>query len=212
MPSTTQLLTFTLTALLIIAVPGPSVLFVVSRSLTLGRRSGLVTVAGNAIGEYLQVTAVAFGIGAIVERSVALFTVIKLTGASYLIYLGIQALRHRHSLAAALGGPTEPKAAGAVLRDGFIVGVSNPKSIIFFAAILPQFVNRSSGTVPLQLLLLGGIFLGLALLSDSVWALAAGTARSWFIRSPRRLSASGGAGGLVMIGIGLRLAFTGPRD
>ena len=99
-----------------------------------------------------------------------------------------------------------------MLRDGFIVGVSNPKAIVFFAAVLPQFADRSAGQVPVQLLLLGAVFMAIALVSDSMWAIIAGTARSWFARSPRRLELIGGAGGLVMIGIGASLALTGRKD
>jgi len=98
------------------------------------------------------------------------------------------------------------------VRDGFIVGASNPKAIVFFIAVLPQFVDRSTGHVPAQMLLLGAIFLAIAVLCDSSWALAAGTARGWLARSPRRLELVGGTGGLVMIGIGASLALTGRKD
>ncbi len=155
------------------------------------------TAVGGQIGVYLQVTAVAFGIGALVERSVAVFTVIKLAGAAYLIYLGVQAWRHRGSLRAALDAPVEPKSLGRILWDGTVVGASNPKAIVFFAAVLPQFVNRSAGHVPVQMLLLGAVFITIAVLSDSTWALAAGTARAWIARSPRRLALVGGTGGLA---------------
>jgi len=212
MPSITQLLTFTLASLLLLAVPGPSALFVISRSLTLGRRAGVVTVVENAAGVYLQVIAVAFGIGAIVEQSVAAFSIIKLAGAGYLVYLGIQSFRHRQSLAASLHSAAEPKATRRILQDGFVVGVINPKSVIFFTAVLPQFINRSASDIPIQLLLLGSVFIALALMADSGWAMAAGLARSWIARSPRRLELIGGAGGLVMIGIGVGLAVSGRKD
>jgi threonine/homoserine/homoserine lactone efflux protein len=212
MPSTTQLIAFGLTSLVLIAIPGPSVLFVISRALSLGRPAGLATVAGNAIGEYTLVIAVAAGIGPIVEDSIAAFTIIKLAGAGYLIYLGIQALRHRRSVAEAINAGQGEASTRRILRDGFVVGVTNPKAIIFFAALLPQFVDRSAGHIPLQLLLLGCIFVAIALVSDTVWALAAGAARSWLARSPRRLEVIGGASGLAMIGIGARLALTGRHD
>lgn len=105
-----------------------------------------------------------------------------------------------------------PSSQWRVLREGFIVGIPNPKAVVFFAAILPQFIDRAAGRVPLQLLVLGVIFLIVALISDSIWAVAAGSARSWFERSPRRLSNLGGAGGVVMVGIGARLALTGRHD
>ncbi len=207
-----HLLAFVLLSFVLIVVPGPNVLFVVSRSLMLGRLAGVGTAAGGQIGVYLQVVAVAFGVGALVERSMAVFTLIKLAGAAYLVYLGVQAIRHRRSLRAALEVTAQPRSFGLILRDGIVVGVSNPKVIVFFAAVLPQFVNRSAGHVPVQMLLLGAVFLAIAVVCDSGWALAAGTARAWLARSPRRFEMVGGAGGLAMIGIGVGLAVTGRKD
>lgn len=209
---TTHLLAFTLTAFVLIAVPGPSVLFTVSRAITLGRVAGVATVAGNTVGAFTQVVAVAFGIGPLVERSVAVFTVLKLAGAGYLVFLGVQAVRHRRSLAEALGARVEQKTAARIVMDGFLVGVTNPKVIVFFAAMLPQFVDRQAGHVPGQIILLGAIFAAIAMISDSTWALAAGTVRAWLASSPRRLALIGGTGGLMMIGIGASLALTGRKD
>ncbi|HMD94940.1 MAG TPA: LysE family translocator [Trebonia sp.] len=209
---TTHLLAFTLTAFVLIAVPGPSVLFVVSRAIALGRTAGVATVAGNTVGAFAQVVAVAFGIGPLVERSVALFTVLKLAGACYLMFLGVQAVRHRRSLAEALGAEVERKTTARMMLDGFTVGATNPKVIVFFAAMLPQFVDRQAGHVPVQIIALGAIFAGVALISDSTWAVAAGTVRAWLASSPRRLALLGGTGGLLMIGIGARLALTGRND
>ncbi|MEC3976677.1 LysE family translocator [Amycolatopsis sp. H20-H5] len=199
---------------LMVIVPGPSVLFTISRALTIGRRDALLTVVGNAIGVYTQVVAVAFGLGAIVSESAAVFTAIKLAGALYLVYLGAQAIRKRHRLTAAFTSEvrTTPGRAPAVVRDGFVVGFANPKSIVFLAAILPQFVNSSAGSVPAQMLLLGLCLPVIALACDSAWAVVAGQARDWFARSPRRLELVGGTGGLMMIGLGTTLAFTGRKD
>lgn len=212
MPTTSQLLTFALTAFVIILIPGPSVLFTVSRAIVLGRAAGVATVAGNTVGAFTQVLAVAFGIGPLIERSIVVFTVLKLAGAGYLVFLGVQTIRHRHSLAESLGAKVEQKTMARIVAEGFTVGVTNPKVIVFFSAILPQFVDRQAGNVPLQIIVLGAIFAGVALLSDSAWALAAGTVRSWLARSPRRLAVLGGTGGLAMIAIGTRLAFTGRHD
>jgi threonine/homoserine/homoserine lactone efflux protein len=209
---TRHLLEFVLLSYALIVVPGPNVLFVISRSLQLGRRAGIAAVVGGQLGVYAQIVAVALGVGALVEASVAVFTVIRLAGAAYLVFLGVQAIRHRKSLAAVLAGTVPPASTRRMLRDGFVVGVTNPKAMIFFAAVLPQFADRAAGHVPVQLLLLGAIFMNMALISDSIWALAAGTARSWFTRSPRRLELVGGASGLVMIGIGASLALTGGKD
>lgn len=212
MPSAAHLLAFALLSFALIVVPGPNVLFVISRSLQLGRAAGVGTAVGGQGGVYVQVAAVALGIGVLVERSAIVFTVIKLAGAAYLIYLGVQAVRHRRSLAGALGSAVQGKTRLAILRDGFLVGLTNPKAAIFFAAVLPQFVNRGAGHVPVQMLLLGAIFIAIAVVSDSAWALVAGTARAWLGRSPRRLELIGGTGGLVMIGIGASLALTGRSD
>jgi threonine/homoserine/homoserine lactone efflux protein len=212
MPPSSRLLEFALLSWALIAVPGPNVLFVITRSLQQGRAAGVAAVVGSLLGVYVQVIAVAIGIGALVERSVLIFNVIKLAGAAYLVYLGVQAIRHRRSLVAALDVVTARKSVRRMLADGFTVGVTNPKVVVFFAAVLTQFADPAAGHVPLQLLLLGAIFVGVALVSDSTWALAAGTARGWLARSPRRLELIGGTGGLVMIGIGARLALTGRRD
>jgi threonine/homoserine/homoserine lactone efflux protein len=209
---TSHLFAFALISFALIIVPGPNVIFVVTRSLMLGRAAGVGTALGGQIGVYAQVAAVAFGIGALVERSVTLFTVIKLAGAGYLVYLGVQGIRHRRALRHVLDAATEPKSIARILRDGIVVGVSNPKSIVFFAAVLPQFADRQAGHVPAQMLLLGAVFMAIAVLCDSGWALIAGTARAWFARSPRRLELVGGTGGLVMIGIGASLAITGRHD
>lgn len=203
---------FVLVATILILVPGPSVLFVVTRSLTLGRRAGLATVAGNAAGVYVQVFAVAFGVGALVQESIAVFTIVKLVGAAYLIYLGVHTFRHRRTLAAALYAPVEPRILRRILGDAFLVGVLNPKVIVFLMAILPQFVDRSAGSASMQLLLLGTVFCLIALICDSIWALLAGAARSWLVRSPKRLQAIGAGGAVVMIGLGAGLAVSGRKS
>ena len=209
---TSHLLAFTLTTVVFIAIPGPSVLFVVSRSVVHGSAAGVATVAGNTAGVFTQIVAVAFGIGPLVERSITLFTILKLAGAAYLVFLGVQAIRHRRALADALGVQPERKTLARIMLDGFSVGVTNPKAIVFFAAILPQVVDRTAGDVPVQLILLGLILAGIALISDSTYALVAGWVRNWLASSPKRMEALGGAGGLAMIAIGTRLAFTGRHD
>ncbi len=206
-----HLLTFALAAALLIALPGPSVLFVIGRTLALGRRAGLLSVAGNASGMLIQTSLVALGVGALVAESIVVLTVIKFAGAAYLVFLGIQAIRHRHRVAA----PPEqasPRSTLRLLGEGFVVGVTNPKSIVFFVAILPQFVDATAGAIPLQLAELGLVFVVLALVMDSTWALTAGVARSWFARSPKRLGNLGVVGGVAMIGLGGALAVTGVKN
>ena len=209
MPPATLVGPFMLTALALIVVPGPSVLFVISRGVALGRRAALVTVLGNAAGFYVYVVLLALGLGDLVERSAGVFTAIKLAGAAYLVYLGVQAIRHRRSMVTAVGAATEPRDDSRLLREGFVVGFANPKAILFLAAVLPQFVERGGAPVGIQLWVLGTLFTVIAVTCDSMWALAAGTAREALAASPQRLERLGGAGGLVMIALGARLAVTG---
>lgn len=214
MVPTDRLLAFAAMSFLLIVVPGPSVLFVIGRALAQGRRAALTTVVGNTVGAYALIVAVAFGVGAVVERSMLVFTALKLAGAAYLVYLGVKAWRGRGSLQAAFSGDG-PEGAHGGLRtfwEGFAVGVSNPKTIVFFAAVLPQFVDRAQGHVAAQMLLLGLVFNLIAVASDAAWGLVAATARGWFARSPQRLSLVGGVGGLTMIGLGVTVAVTGRKD
>ncbi|MBF4461226.1 MULTISPECIES: LysE family translocator [unclassified Rathayibacter] len=205
-----NLLAFAIASVVIIVIPGPSVLFVIGRSIALGRRAGVLSVIGNALGTVPAVLAVAFGVGAIVASSVVAFTAIKIAGAIYLVYLGVQAIRHRN--AHVQSAESTPTSARKLLAQGFIVGVTNPKTIAFFVAVLPQFVDPAAGAVWAQLLLLGITFQLVALACDSAWALAAGTARLWFAKSPRRISTLSGAGGVMMIGLGGTLALTGSKS
>ena len=211
MPSIEALGAFVIASVVLIVVPGPSVLFVIGRSLSYGRRGGLVSVLGNGLGALPLVAAVAFGVGTVIAQSIALFTAIKLLGAAYLVYLGVQAIRHRRD------GDGEPEggrgrlSAGTMLLQGFVVGVTNPKTIVFFVAVLPQFVSFRAGAVPMQMMVLGLAFVTIAIVCDAVWALLAGTARTWFARSPRRLSSIRAAGGGMMIGLGGSLVLTGNR-
>jgi threonine/homoserine/homoserine lactone efflux protein len=208
-----RLAAFAAAAFLLIVVPGPSVLFVISRGVMLGRRAALATVVGNTSGVFTQMVAVALGLGAIVERSVLVFNAIKLVGAAYLVVLGVQALRHRRDgRTGTPGGDMAARSTWRLVRDGYVVGLANPKAIVFFAAILPQFAVPAHGSVVLQMLLLGLVFSLIALLSDGAWGVAAGTAREWLARSPRVLETFRGFGGLVMIGLGARLLVTGRKD
>jgi threonine/homoserine/homoserine lactone efflux protein len=219
MPPADRILLFAAVSALLIIVPGPSVLFVIGRALAHGRRTALASVVGNTAGALLLVAAVAAGIGSVVERSVAVYTGVKLAGAAYLIWLGVKAIRNRGSLSAALAASAdESDPAGSrtsalrAMGEGLLVGVTNPKTVVFFAAVLPQFVNREGGHTVLQMLLLGVVFNLIALVSDSLWGVAAAGARSWFARSPRRIAAVGGFGGLTMIGLGVTVAVTGRKD
>jgi threonine/homoserine/homoserine lactone efflux protein len=185
---------------------------VVGRALAGGRRVAVFSVLGNATGEYIQVVAIAFGIGALISESVATFTVLKLLGGCYLLYLGARTFRERKSLAQVLSLQDQAASDRVSFAQGFTVGVTNPKTVVFLAAILPQFVSRSAGSVTGQILVLGLLFACIAVVSDTVWALAAGALRSWFARSPRRFELVGAAGGLGIAAVGLAFLLSGRKD
>ena len=208
MPGPTQWATFLVASLLFIQVPGPSLLFTLGRALTVSLRDALLSVVGNALGLLAQVMLVAVGLGAVVAASAGAYTVLKVAGAAYVVWLGVQAIRHRaDARTALLAGTRPPERTGQALRTGFVVGVTNPKTIVFFVAFLPQFVDAGAPAAP-QVLALGLTFGVLAVLSDSIWAAVAGAARRWFARKPERLDAMGATGGVMMIGLGATLAAT----
>ena len=207
---TAHLLEFLLTVYVVILIPGPSVLFVVSRGLALGRRAALATVLGNGCGFAVQLVLVSVGLGAVIARSDTVFVVLKLCGAAYLIYLGITKIRDRKALAGLLGaGALAPRRTRTAIREGFTVGVTNPKGLVIFTAILPPFIERSQGHATLQLLTLGAICIAIALLSDAAWGLVSGSARHWLGRSPKRLERLSATGGVMLVGLGVGLAVTG---
>jgi threonine/homoserine/homoserine lactone efflux protein len=204
---------FLITVYVLILIPGPSVLFVISRGVSLGRRAAFVSAVGNETGLTLQLALVSVGLGALVARSDAVFTVLKLVGAAYLVFLGVRNIRDRKRLAEIFGaGASTPKPIARIYREGAIVGATNPKGILIFTAVLPQFIDRSQGHVTLQIASLGLICVLIALLSDGLWALLSGTARQWLGSSPRRLERMSAAGGVMLVGLGLGLAVTGRKN
>jgi threonine/homoserine/homoserine lactone efflux protein len=190
-------------------VPGPSVLFATSRAMAHGRAVGLWTVLGNALGGYTLVVAVACGLGTLVAASATVFTVVKLLGAAYLVWLGTRTL-----LAARAGRGEQPDLAVPSLRggtrervrEGFVVGVSNPKTTVFLVAVLPQFVDPGRGPVLVQMLLVGLAGAVVQVVTDGAWALGAGQLRTWFARRPARRTALETTGGLTMVGLGVTAA------
>jgi threonine/homoserine/homoserine lactone efflux protein len=208
------LIGFVFAALIVLVIPGPGVLYIVARSLAQGRRAGLASVVGLALGAYVHVAAAAVGLSAILLASATAFGIVKALGAGYLIYLGIQTLLARR--------PTTrpevpvPLPAWRLMMDGVIISVFNPKIAVFFLAFLPQFVDPAAGSAAGQIWLLGLIYVGLALLTDGSYALLAGTVgqslgRRGFIgslmqgRLPRYV-----VGGLYL-GLGVNAALTGRR-
>lgn len=207
MPPIENLIAFTVAALIIILIPGPSVLFAVGRSLALGKAAGVLTVIGNALGTSVWLIAVVLGLGAVVASSEVLFYVIKYAGAAYLAYLGIQAIRHCNDHGFDVDTHHAPQPKRKTLREGFLVGISNPKTMVFFTAVLPGFVSVSQGNIVLQLLILGLIFEVIGILSDSMYAIGAGLARDWFARDKKRLATVQATGGVLIIGLALWVAF-----
>ena len=189
--------------MIIILAPGPSVLFVIARAIAWGRKVAVITVAGNVTGAFVLSSLVAFGLGPILQRSDLAFVAVQWLGGLYLVYLGIDAIRKRKMHAADMTnqGPVEPTVFQSI-RDGFMVGVLNPKGLVFYAAVLPQFIDRDRGNITGQLLFLGALFSVLAFFSDGGWGLLAGTARAWLAGDASRLEKLRATGGCVMIILG----------
>lgn len=208
-----RLVEYIIAAMIIILAPGPSVLFVIARAIAWGRRVAVFTVAGNVTGAFVLSSLVAFGLGPILSRSDLAYTSVQWGGGGYLVYLGISAIRARKIAAA------DMKSQGSVIptfwrsaRDGFWVGALNPKGLVFYAAVLPQFVDIDRGNVTGQLLLLGALFSLLAFISDGSWGLLAGTARTWLASDEKRLELLRTIGGCVMIILGLLVIASAVRD
>ncbi len=200
-----------LACVVLIAVPGPSVMFVVGRAMSYGRANALASVIGNAVGCYLVGVTVALGLGPLLERSESLFQAIKWAGIAYLVWLGIQAIRHARPAQATVGTGPLVESPWAAIRTGTIVGLTNPKSFVLFTAVVPQFIDPAAGNAPAQILLLGIVPLVIGLLTDTTWALAAGRARTWLAKSPERMTAVGRMGGLSIVGVGVSVAVSDNR-
>ena len=191
-------------AMIIILAPGPSVLFVIARAIAWGRATAVATVAGNVLGAFSLSVVVAIGLGPILQRSELAFISVQVLGGCYLIYLGITAIKHSqiHASDMTNQGDIRPSKWKS-MREGYWVGALNPKGIVFFAAILPQFVDRNAGNITSQLILMGAIFAFLAFFSDGGWGILAGTIRNWLATEMKRLVRMRMTGGIVMIILGV---------
>ncbi len=200
---------YLIAAMIIILAPGPSVLFVIARAIAWGRATAVLTVLGNVSGSFVLSSLVALGIGPILQKYHIAYVAVQWGGGLYLIHLGIDAIRKRavHASDMTNQGPVGPTPLSSI-RDGFWVGVLNPKAIVFFAAVLPQFVDIEGTTVTRQLLFLGLTFCVLAFISDGMWGLLAGTARKWLASSNHRLERLRGFGGSIMIILGLAVLYS----
>lgn len=200
---------YLIATVLIILAPGPSVLFTIARAIAWGRVAAIATVIGNAFGMFLVSVLVAFGLGPLLQSSKLFYNSIQWAGGAYLIYLGYAAIAASRVDAQGMQKTEGSKPSFFTsIKNGFWVGVLNPKSIVFFAAILPQFVDQEKNNVTAQLLLLGAIFATIALISDGSYGLLAGTVRSWLAGDVKRLIFMRRFGGVVMIGLGIFTIFS----
>lgn len=210
MPSGTLMLGFVAAALVVLLIPGPGVMYVVARSVGQGYRAGLASALGLSAGALVHVAAATIGLSAIVLASATAFAIVKLLGAGYLIWLGITTLIASHP-----PGSTEaatPLPLSRLFTDGVIVSVFNPKIAVFFLAFLPQFVDSNAGPVPQQVMLLGLIYAALALVTDSGYAVLAGTLRRWLGGRVMHGPVPRYVSGSLYLGLGVTAAFTGRQD
>ena len=199
-----RLVTFLVASMALIVVPGPSVLFTLARGVAWGRVVAVLTVLGNSIGTLVLSVIVAVGLGPLLAHSKTFSVVLQLVGGAYLLWLGVGALRHRHEHARAMAQREGQRPENfIVVRQGFVVGILNPKTLIFFAAVFPHFVDRTKGNVTVQLLLFGGLFSVMAFCGDTIWGVVAGTARAWLSGSTSRLVTLRTIGACVMMTLGL---------
>jgi threonine/homoserine/homoserine lactone efflux protein len=210
LPPPRDLLLFMTAAIVLLVIPGPAVLYIVARSVDQGRKAGLASCSGITTGGLVHVLAAAFGLSALLVSSAMAYSVVKYAGAAYLVYLGIKKLRER-PVAADGVKHVEPASLRHVYAQGVLVQVLNPKAAIFFFAFLPQFVNPIRGPVTLQFLALGMIFIVMGFISDSLWALTAGSAAGWLQRNRTFLRHQRYVSGTVYIGLGLATAASGSR-
>jgi threonine/homoserine/homoserine lactone efflux protein len=206
-PNHSSLLLFVSAALILLAIPGPAVFYVTSRSIGHGRNAGLVSALGIGVGTLFHVAAAALGLSALLMSSAIAFSAVKYLGAAYLIFLGIQKIVREDSITS-----SEQSARiqlSRIFGQGIVVNVLNPKTALFFFAFLPQFVDVSRGKVAGQILFLGLLFAVMGVLSDSVWALFAGTLAHALKRNTRWMRTQRYVSGGMLISLGLATAFAG---
>ena len=205
MPSAANTLGFTLLAIVIIVVPGPGVLFAVGRALVLGTRPALLSVIGNALGVGIQIVVVALGLGVLIQSSPTAFFIIQALGAVMIGYLGVRAILDRGKGLEDASEKTQSRKT--VVRQSVVVGLTNAKTLVFFLAALPSFVSVADGNPIIQMLILGAIFSAIGIVSDSVYAIAAGKARDWLATSAKRLATFRGLGGLALTMLGIYMLY-----
>jgi threonine/homoserine/homoserine lactone efflux protein len=209
-PSPSTIALFAAAAMVLFVVPGPSVLYIVTRSIDQGRRAGFASVLGIHAGSLVHVAAAILGLSALLASSAVAFDAVRYAGAAYLIWLGIRRLRQRATPVSEDVPPPVP--LSRVFAQGFVVNLFNPKTAIFFLAFLPQFVDPDAGPVPVQLAVFGLLFVLLGLLSDGTYAVVASAVGSRLARGRRFETAHRWGAGLVYVGLGLAAVFSGSRS
>jgi threonine/homoserine/homoserine lactone efflux protein len=213
MPSPSTLALFTVAAITLLVIPGPAVLYIVTRSVDQGRAAGLASVCGIHVGTLVHVAAAALGLSALLVSSATAYNTVRWVGAAYLVWLGVQRLlAHDEPSGPSKDRTDSRRGLGRIFAQGVVVNVLNPKTALFFFAFLPQFVDTSRGSVPFQVLVLGVAFVLLGLLSDGAYALAASTGAGWLRRRPGVARASRLVSGGVLISLGVTTALAGSRS
>jgi threonine/homoserine/homoserine lactone efflux protein len=205
-PSSSTFASFLVLALVVIVVPGPSVVFVIGRAMILGTKGAIQSVLGNAAGVGVQIVAVSLGVGVLIASSPVFFGLVKIAGSLFLVYLGIEGIRHRKNLRLELDSAAVVSTR-KTLVDSSIVGITNAKTLVFFIASFPLFVEEGGFAPPIQMLILGGIFFVIGIASDMVWAVVAGVARAKLVASPRGLEWVRFGGGVALTLLGLYLGY-----
>ena len=213
MPEASTLALFGVAAITLLVIPGPAVLYIVTRSVDQGRAAGLASVCGVHVGTLVHVAAAALGLSALLVSSATAYDTVRWLGAAYLVWLGVRRLVARdEDLPAAPGPGARRPGLRRIFAQGVVVNILNPKTALFFLAFLPQFVDTSRGSVPFQVVVLGVAFVLLGLLSDGLYALAASTGAGWLRRRPGVARASRLVSGGVLISLGVTTALAGSRS
>ena len=206
MPDLATLAVFCAASLALAVVPGPAVLYIVTRSIDQGRFAGFVSALGISLGGLVHVAAATIGLSSLLASSATAFAVVKYAGAAYLVFLGVRRLLTTEMVDVIDAAPARPRRR--LFLDGVVVNILNPKTALFFLAFLPQFVDPDGTAAPFQIFVLGLIFVVIALSSDSLWALTAGTLGGWLKRSRAYLAVRRWVSGAVFVALGLSAART----
>jgi threonine/homoserine/homoserine lactone efflux protein len=213
MPDMSTLALFAVAAVTLLVIPGPAVLYIVTRSVDQGRAAGLASVGGVHVGTLVHVAAAALGLSALLVSSATAYHAVRWLGAAYLVWLGIRRLRAKDEPSGSVKGrPASRLGLRRIFAQGVVVNVLNPKTALFFLAFLPQFVDVSRGSVPLQVVVFGVAFVLLGLVSDGTYALLASTGAGWLRRRPGVARTSRLVSGGVLISLGVTTALAGSRS